>query len=117
MLLKHATALVEEGRHNQAVAACSVIPQLVQLGTNVPVDTTALRAIRATAKNMQKAAIAASGRGKTESVIPMYRVDRFIATIIDRPGGLGSISSSRVCTTQKREKEKRREKTKTNNKH
>ena len=83
---------MDQELHNQAVLACTVVPQLVHLGSTQSVDSAALTALRASAKKLQKHNIDTNGAGTPLLSMPLHRVDD-IANITSKvEGGLDTIA-------------------------
>ena len=84
---------MDQELYNQAVLACTVVPQLVHLGSTQSVDSAALTALRASAKKLQKHNIDTNGTGTPLLSIPLHQVDAYIADIISSvDGGLDTIA-------------------------
>ena len=93
LLLKHVTDLMDQELYNQAVLACTVVPQLVLLASTQSVDSAALTALRASAKKLQKDNIDTNGAGTPLLSMPLHRVDAYIANIMSKvEGGLDTIA-------------------------
>ena len=86
---------MDQELHNQAVSACTVVPQLVLLASTQSVDSAALTALRASAKRLQRHNVDTNGAGTPplSRSTPLHRVDAHVADVTSKvEGGLDTVA-------------------------